>query len=243
MRIRNWLCVPAFLSALTVVLAGGVQAQTGPSAPSDTAGSAGAAANEAANGSANDQTLQEIVVTGIQAALQAAQKEKRNASEVVEAITPEDLGKFTDNSIADELQRVPGVQIDRGTDGRSGDHVSIRGMGSEFITTTVNGRTPGGYGIEGLRGLREFAVDVLPSEILSGVLIYKTPSAELVESGLGGEVDFQTLKPLDYKPKSGEHYFGSITAKTQTNSTEPKWGKGVSGIFGDKLLDGTLGFD
>jgi iron complex outermembrane receptor protein len=242
MRIRNWRFVSAFLGALTVVHAGGVQAQTAAIAPSDTAGSASPAASEAANGPANDQ-LQEIVVTGIQAALQAAQKEKRNASEVVEAITPEDLGKFTDNSIADELQRVPGVQIDRGTDGRSGDHVSIRGMGSEFITTTVNGRTPGGYGIEGLRGLREFAVDVLPSEILSGVLIYKTPSAELVESGLGGEVDFQTLKPLDYKPKSGEHYFGSITAKTQNNSTEPKWGKGVSGIFGDKLLDGTLGFD
>jgi iron complex outermembrane recepter protein len=242
MRIRNWRFVSVFLGALTVVLAGGVQAQTAVSAPSDTAGSAGPAASEAGNAPANDQ-LQEIVVTGIQAALQAAQKEKRNAPEVVEAITPEDLGKFTDNSIADELQRVPGVQIDRGTDGRSGDHVSIRGMGSEFITTTVNGRTPGGYGIEGLRGLREFAVDVLPSEILSGVLLYKTPSAELVESGLGGEVDFQTLKPLDYKPKNGQHYFGSITAKTQNNSAEPKWGKGVSGIFGDQLFDGTLGFD
>jgi TonB-dependent receptor len=224
-----------------MVHAGGVQAQTASAAAGDTASSADAAEHDAGNASGNDQTLQEIVVTGIQAALQAAQTEKRNASEVVEAITPEDLGKFTDNSIADELQRVPGVQIDRGTDGRSGDHVSIRGMGPEFITTTVNGRTPGSYGIEGLRGLREFAVDVLPSEILSGVLIYKTPSAELVESGLGGEVDFQTLKPLDYKPPNGEHYFGNITAKTQTNSTEPKWGKGISGIFGDKLLDGTLG--
>ncbi|MEA3110160.1 MAG: iron complex outerrane recepter protein, partial [Gammaproteobacteria bacterium] len=243
MRIRNWLFVSASLGAWTLVPAGAIQAQTAMVAPSDAAGPAGAATHDAGNAPADDNALEDIVVTGFRAALQAAQREKKNASVVVEAITPEDLGKFTDNSIADELQRVPGVQIDRGTDGRSGDHVSIRGMGSEFITTTVNGRTPGGYGIEGLRGLREFAVDVLPSEILSGVLIYKTPSAELVESGLGGEVDFQTLKPLDYKPKSGEHYFGSITAKTQTNSTEPKWGKGVSGIFGDKLLDGTLGFD
>jgi iron complex outermembrane receptor protein len=241
MRIRNWLFVSVSLGTLTPVHAGEVQPQTAQVAPSDTSGSAGPAAHDAGIAPADDQTLQDIVVTGFRAALQAAQKEKRNASEVVEAITPEDLGKFTDNSIADELQRVPGVQIDRGTDGRSGDHVSIRGMGPEFITTTVNGRTPGSYGIEGLRGLREFAVDVLPSEILSGVLIYKTPSAELVESGLGGEVEFQTLKPLDYKPTNGESYFGSITAKTQTNSTEPKWGKGVSGIFGDKLLDDTLG--
>jgi len=241
MRIRYWRFISTFLGALSVIHAGAVQAQIAPSAPSDTADSADPTAHGSGNAPGDAQSLDEIVVTGIQAALQAAQKEKRNASVVVEAITPEDLGKFTDNSIADELQRVPGVQIDRGTDGRSGDHVSIRGMGSEFITTTVNGRTAGSYGIEGLRGLREFAVDVLPSEILSGVLIYKTPSAELVESGLGGEVDFRTLKPLDYKPPNGEHYFGSITAKTQTNSTEPKWGKGVSGIFGGKLLDDTLG--
>jgi iron complex outermembrane receptor protein len=240
-RIRNWLFFSAFLSALVLVHAGGVQAQTAQLAAGDTADPAGPAGHDAGDAPADDQSLQEVVVTGFRAALRAAEREKRNASQVVEAITPEDLGKFTDNSIADELQRVPGVQIDRGTDGRSGDHVSIRGMGSEFITTTVNGRTPGSYGIEGLRGLREFAIDVLPTEILSGVVIYKTPSAELVESGLGGEVEFQTLKPLDYKPKNGQDYFGSITAKTQNNSAEPKWGKGVSGIFGAKLLDDTLG--
>src|SRR6267378_2827091 len=176
MRIRYWRFVSTFLGALSVIHAGAVQAQIAPSAPSDTADSVDPAAHGSGNAPGDAQSLDEIVVTGIQAAL----KEKRNASVVVEAITPEDLGKFTDNSIADELQRVPGVQIDRGTDGRSGDHVSIRGMGSEFITTTVNGRTAGSSGIEGLRGLREFAVDVLPSEILSGVLIYKTPSAELV---------------------------------------------------------------
>lgn len=230
------------MGALTLVHAGGVQAQAAPVAPSDAAGSDSPVAKDGGSAPpADDQSLQEITVTGFRAALRAAEREKRSAAEVVEAITPEDLGKFTDNSIADELQRVPGVQIDRGTDGRSGDHVSIRGMGSEFITTTVNGRTPGSYGIEGLRGLREFAIDVLPTEILSGVKIYKTPSAELVESGLGGEVEFQTLRPLDYKPKNGQSYFGNITAKTQNNSTEPKWGKGVSGIFGDKLLDDTLG--
>src|SRR3981081_2975309 len=139
MRIRYWRFVSTFLGALSVVHAGPVQAQIASSAPSDTAESA-PAAHGSGNAAGDAQSLDEIVVTGIQAALQAAQKEKRNASVVVEAITPEDLCKFTDNSIADELQRVPGVQIDRGTDGRSGDHVSIRGMGPEFITTTVHGR-------------------------------------------------------------------------------------------------------
>lgn len=238
MRIRTWLHILAALAAWTVIHSEGVHAQS-PQASNNSAGLA--AEHGAGDTRSDDQTVSEVVVTGYRAALQAAQREKRASAEVVEAITPEDLGKFTDNSIADELQRVPGVQIDRGTDGRSGDHVSIRGMGSEFITTTLNGRTPGSYGIEGLRGLREFPVDVLPTEILSGVLIYKTPSAELVESGLGGEVELQTLKPLDYRSKNSQAYFGSLTAKTQNNSTEPQWGRGVSGLFGVKLFDGTFG--
>ena len=94
-------------------------------------------------GSVSDSSLEEIQVTGYRASLDAARLLKKNSAEVIEAISPEDLGKFSDNSIADALQRVPGVQIDRDTDGRSGDHVSIRGIGAEFITTTVNGRTPG----------------------------------------------------------------------------------------------------
>src|ERR1700675_723157 len=109
MRIRSWRFVSAFLGALTVVHGGGVQAQIAPNAPSDTPGSSDPATHGTGSAPGDAQALDEIVVTGIQAALQAAQKEKRNASVVVEAITPEDLGKFSDNSIADELQRVPGV--------------------------------------------------------------------------------------------------------------------------------------
>ncbi len=196
-----------------------------------------------------DSSLDEIQVTGYRASLDAARLLKKNSAEVIEAISPEDLGKFSDNSIADALQRVPGVQIDRDTDGRSGDHVSIRGIGAEFITTTVNGRTPGGYGHEGLSELRQFPLDVLPGEVLSGTIVYKTTSAEMIESGLGGEIDFQTLKPLDYMPKSGGDFYGSITAKGQNNSNGSDIsygnglsGKGISGVFGGKLLDQTLGF-
>jgi iron complex outermembrane recepter protein len=196
-------------------------------------------------------SLQEITVTGYLYSLETSEKAKKQSAEVIEVISPEDLGKFTDNSIADALQRVPGVQIDRDTDGRSGSHVAIDGMGAEFVTTTVNGRTPGGYGHEGLYQMRQFPVDVFPGEILSGTVIYKTASAELVESGLGGEIDFQTLKPLEYKPKSGENYFGSLTVKGQNNSngssTDLNYsnglsGKGLSGIVGGKFLDNTLGF-
>jgi TonB-dependent receptor len=190
---------------------------------------------------ASDSSLEEIQVTGYRASLDAAQALKKDSAEVIEAIAPEDLGKFTDNSISGALNRLPGVEVDQNTDGRTGDHVSIRGIGSEYVTTTVNGRTPLGYGYEGMTELREFPIDIFPTEVLSGAVVYKTPSAEQLESGLAGTVDLQTLKPLDAKTKDGSNYFGALTLKGQNNSGDSDWGRGVSGIFGGKFFDGTLG--
>ena len=185
---------------------------------------------------------EDIVVTGYRASLAAALRLKRNASSVVEAITSEDLGKFTDNSIADAIQRVPGVQIERNDGGQRGDRVSIRGLGPAFVTTTVNGRVVSSYGSEGINQLRSFNLEVLPTEVLSGTVIYKSPTAELIESGLAGEVDFQTLRPLDYRVPSGKPFFGSITGRIQDDSQTSDVGGRVSGIFGGKLADDTFAF-
>ena len=95
----------------------------------------------AETGSDNEVAAGDIVVTGLRASIQSSVAAKRNAPSVIEAITPEDLGKFTDANIADALQRVPGVQINRNDDERSGDQVSIRGLGPQFTSTTINGRT------------------------------------------------------------------------------------------------------
>ena len=190
---------------------------------------------------ASDSSLEEIQVTGYRASLDAAQSLKKESAEVIEAIAPEDLGKFTDSSIAGALQRLPGVEIDQNTDGRTGDHVSIRGIGSEYVTTTVNGRAPLGYGFEGTTALREFPIDIFPTETLSGAVVYKTPSAQQIESGLAGTVDLQTLKPLDAKTRDGSNFFGALTLKGDNNSGDSSWGRGFSGIAGGKFLDGTLG--
>src|SRR5882724_28842 len=234
MKCWQWRCVSASLGILGLISTMSLRAQTAQVTTSTT----GATTN---SGSKSDGDLEEIVVTGLRASLESAQRKKRDAAEVIEAITPEDLGKFTDNNIGDQLQRLPGVQIDPGTDGRSGDHVAIRGMGAEYITTTVNGRQPGGYGYEGVRDLREFAVDILPTEILAGAEVYKTSSAELLESGIGGEVEYKTLKPLDYVPESGNSYYGNVTVKGTNDSGTGDWGRGVSTIIGDKFFDNTLG--
>jgi TonB-dependent receptor len=191
------------------------------------------------DGSADDLT--EIVVTGIRASAERAMQVKKNADQVVEAVTMEDIGKFTDLTVSDTLQRVPGVQIERDDQGITGDRASIRGLGPSYVQVTVNGRVPLTGGSEGIQDLRQVNLDVVPTEILSGLLVYKTPSAELVEPGLAGSIELQTLRPLDYHPASGQNYFGSVeidgTRDTEAKSTSPRF----SSLVGAQLFDHTLG--
>ena len=187
--------------------------------------------------------LQEVTVTGIRASVQAAQDIKRNAPDVVEAITSEDLGKFTDTNIADALQRVPGINIER-TDGTfdSGYGVTIRGLGAGFSTSTLNGRELLGIPGFGGSGGRQFDFSTVPPEILSGVTIYKTSTASLVEPGLSGQVNMQTLRPLDYHGSGDKRYFGSLTAGDSYASGSGKQSPRFGATLGLKLLDNTLGF-
>jgi iron complex outermembrane recepter protein len=199
----------------------------------------------AATGEPADE-MSELVVTGIRSSVQAAQDIKRLAPEVVEAITSEDLGKFTDANITDALQRVPGINIER-TDGTfdSGYGITIRGLAGSFSTSTLNGRELlgipgfGGQGVD--PGGRQFDFSTVPPEILSGVTVYKTSTANLVEPGLSGQVDMQTLRPLDYHKDSPEKYFGSVKASDGGAYDTQKSSPRVGGNLGAKLLDNTLG--
>ena len=206
------------------------------------------------NSSQQTQQLQEVVVNGLRASIDKAQIIKREAPVVVEAITSVDLGQFSDPSVADALGRVPGIQIDK-TDGpgdldavtSSGDRISIRGLGPQYIQTTINGRPSLSLGNIGFAsgnsgGSRAFNFDTIPSEMLSGVLVYKTSNAALLEPGMAGAVDVRTLRPLDYHGQGMSNFFGNATA-TETHDNEAgKWGPRFSGLIGGKFLDGTLGF-
>src|SRR5258708_14164459 len=143
--------------------------------------------------------LGEIVVTGIRASLERAQDVKRAATSVVEAITPEDLGHFTDDSLADALQRVPGVQVDANAShiNSNGSGVTVRGLGADFVITTLNGRNVLGNPAFGGGSFRSVDFDSIPPEVISGLLVYKAPTSSMVESGIAGEIDIQTLKPFD----------------------------------------------
>lgn len=164
------------------------------------------------------QALDEIVITtGIRSSQLSAVKAKRDASTVIEAITPEDIGNFSDSNVADALQRIAGVQVERDVDGISGDRVSIRGIGPQFVQVTMNGRSPISAGNEGKSDYRKFNLNVIPSEIISGARIKKTTQAKEVTTAIGGTVDFLTIKPLEMKYKRGKNYLASINVRSQQN--------------------------
>ena len=197
----------------------------------------------AATGRAGEHGLEEVTVTGFRASLQSAQDKKRYAPSNVEAITLEDLGKFTDSSISDALQRVPGVNLQRNVRGYDGgDGASIRGLGPAYVQSTVNGRVISGIPtfFGGGTG-RDLDFGSIPPEILVGVTVYKSPTSSQMESGLAGEIDLQTLRPLDYKQHGMQAYYGNLTAAANRQTDLHQTGPRIGGVFGAKLLDNTLG--
>ena len=147
------------------------------------------AAEKVQDKQAKEQEVEVITVTGLRGSLIKSINTKRFSAEVVEAISAEDIGKLPDSSIAESIARLPGLTAQR-LDGRA-SKVSIRGFGENESATTLNGREQVSIGDN--RGV-EF--DLYPSEIMSGVTVYKTPNATLEAEGIAGVVDMQTVRPL-----------------------------------------------
>jgi iron complex outermembrane recepter protein len=130
----------------------------------------------------------EIVVTGVRASLQSAQAIKRNAPQIVDSIVAQDIGKLPDNTVADALQRVTGVQVIRGSGETTG--VQIRGLPN--AATLINGR-------EVFTGVnRGVALQDIPAELLAGVDVYKTSTPDIIEGGVAGVIDIRLHRPFDF---------------------------------------------
>ena len=149
--------------------------------------------------------LEEVVVTGIRGSLQASMDLKRNASGVVDAISSEDIGKFPDTNLAESLQRITGVSIDR-VNGE-GSAITVRGFGPNFNLVTLNGRqlpaahvgtitgNPTNTGAQGTS--RSFDFAALASEGVSALEVYKTGNAAVPSGGIGATINIKTIRPLD----------------------------------------------
>jgi TonB-dependent receptor len=132
----------------------------------------------------------EVIVTGVRASMRSAQNIKRNSSQIVDSIVAEDIGKFPDVNVADSLQRITGIQI--GRDLGEGGTVAIRGLTQ--IETTVNGREIFTAGTSRTLDFKD-----VPAELLAGIDVYKSPTANLIEGGIGGSIDVRTRRPFDFK--------------------------------------------
>lgn len=182
----------------------------------------------------------EIVVTGIRASLSKALDIKRTAQGVVDAISAEDIGKFPDTNLAESLQRITGVSIDRSNG--EGSTVTVRGFGPEFNLVLLNGRqmptSSLGDGASAPSS-RSFDFANLASEGISGVEVYKSGRATLPTGGIGSTINIKTPRPLDRPGLSGSLAVRGVydSSRNEGSPITPE----VSGIVSDTFGDGVFG--
>ena len=183
---------------------------------------------------ATDAPMQTVTVAGIRRGIEDAISIKKDATSIVEAVSAEDIGKLPDTSIAESIARLPGLAAQR-VAGRA-QVISVRGLSPDFATTLLNGREQVSTGDN-----RSVEFDQYPSELLSGVTVYKTPDAGMVGQGLSGTLDLQTVRPLNFSKRTfamnvrGEK--NSLGTIANTNS----WGNRFSASYIDQFADRTIG--
>ena len=192
-----------------------------------------------AQGGSGEQLMEEVIVTGIKGSLQRAMDVKRDAQGVVDAITAEDIGKMPDTNLAESLQRITGVSIDRANG--EGSRVTVRGFGPEYNVVTLNGRHMPAANIEdtGASASRSFDFAQLAPEAVSGVQVYKTGRANLPTGGIGSVINVQTTRPLDISERIIS--IGGKILNDSTNEDGDDYTPEVSGIYADKFADGMFG--
>lgn len=201
-----------------------------------------------ATGEAPDPTtLDAVQVTGIRGSLTSSMNLKRDSQGVVDGIVAEDIGKFPDTNLAESLQRISGVSIDRTSSGE-GSKVTVRGIGPDFNLVLLNGRQmPAsnlGNGGGGLSGSRSFDFANIASESISAVEVYKTTRADNPTGGIGATINIKTLRPLEAEPVIS---LGLKAVNDSSNDNLPRTLQGanitgeLSGIFSQRYADDRFG--
>ncbi len=223
------------LSVLTLALAAAGFSTSGLAAQEAAADTAKKLSPAEAREKAKQEAAVEIIeIKGFRRSVVESINTKRFATNVVESISAEDIGKLPDSSIAESISRLPGLTSQR-LDGRA-SRVSIRGFGENESATTFNGREQVSIGDN--RGV-EF--DLYPSEIMSGVTVYKTPNATLEAEGIAGVIDMQTVKPLS---RERTIQFNGQYEMTSFDKLNPDGDDaGARGTFSyiDQFADDTIG--
>lgn len=178
-----------------------------------------------------------VVITGFRGSLAAAIDDKREDSGISDSISSEDIADFPDLNLAESLQRVPGVQIDR--DGGEGRTINVRGLSSDFVRVRLNGlealATTGGRDGRQNRN-RAFDFNVFASELFNSIKISKSQSAEVEEGSLGATVDLTTARPFDYNG-----FTMAAGVQGSYNDLAQNFDPRTTFLVSDRWLDGQLG--
>lgn len=181
------------------------------------------------------ETEDAIIVTGFKKSLESAQNIKRDADTFVDVITAEDIGALADRSVAEALQRVPGVNISRFEQRNDPDRFSVEGSGViirglPFVRSELNGRD-----IFSANGGRELSFNDVSPELLGRVEVFKNNTADMIDGGISGTVNLVTRKPLD---KPGFHIAGTVEGNYGDLAKE--WSPGFS-ILGSNTFETDIG--
>jgi iron complex outermembrane recepter protein len=220
------------------------------SVPALTSVAPGAALAQVAQPQAQPQPASQVIqITGTRASLERSLALKREAATVQDSISATELGRFPDDNVADSLSHITGVAITR-TAGGEGIKVSVRGLGPEYTLTTFNGRILGTDGAG-----RDFAFDVLPSDMISGADVVKSAQAALTEGAIGGLINLRSASPFDHKGQHGlirleadrnlmSRLNGGKLSATYSNTLSNEFGVLVGVVYADrKVRTDTAGND
>lgn len=198
-------------------------------------GAAAHAPSMAQTASDEPAELEEIVVTGIRASLEASMDLKRNSAGVIDAITAEDMGDFPDTNLAESLQRITGVSIDRSRG--EGSRVTVRGLGPDFNLVTLNGRqmpTTSGLG-------RSFDFGNLASEGIAAVEVFKSGRADIPTGGMGATINIKTTRPLDAPGFKATAAASAMYDESRTDLSDTNFTPEFSGLISGTFLDDRIG--
>jgi iron complex outermembrane receptor protein len=225
-RSRSMIALRGSLLVVTWQLAGMVTAQA------DDAAAATSASTDTPSATQTERpTLQEVVVSGMRANLEKEIETKKLATVVMDSIDSTELGRFPDDDVADSLSHLPGITIQR-TTGGEGEAISVRGLGKGYNIVTLNNRI-----LASDDDSRDLAFDVLPSELISGADVLKSPQASAVEGSIGGTVDLHTPSAFD---NPGLH--AGAHAEGDYNDMSHLHGSKYSLFVENTMADNTLGF-
>ncbi|QBM77190.1 TonB-dependent receptor [Sphingomonas sp. AAP5] len=234
LKLQHGVSVGAIVTAL--LLPAAALAQAAPGSPAQPVGAP--PVESQAVDTAADATGQDIVVTGFRQSLQAALNVKKNSVAAVDSIVAEDIAKFPDQNLAESLQRIPGISIQR--DAGEGRAITVRGLGAQFTRVRVNGMETVATSTDGASANRDRAFDfnVFASELFSSLVVHKTAEASLDEGSLGAVVDLNTGNPLGGK-KAG--FTGALSVQGSYNTLSKTTGPRVAGLLSWRNDAGTFG--